>query len=139
MIFFVPFTALESLSEQEDWDLCFGKFEYDHITDDLIDFYLKNHTTNLVNLNIPWEKEKASSDYHAQRIAAIILKTNDGAEFAPIDMELSRYNRNWNMVNDGNHRIRAYQFMKKKGFYAEFSGSIELIKKLEQICLKFNT
>lgn len=70
---------------------------------------------------------------HAQRIAALVQLIESGVKFNPIDLEISSYCHERNFVVDGNHRIRAYQFLNKEGFWGEMGGEWGLMKKFSKL------
>ena len=91
-------------------------------------------TASIKELSNPWD---STSPNHARRIAGLVKLIQSGIDPDPVEMELSEYNRNLNFVNDGHHRIRAYQFLKAKGFYAELGGFERLINKFKRLCRKY--
>lgn len=139
MKLFVPFAVFDYLKEPpeiENWSWCADEFEYEYISDNLIEDLLNDPSTLEIDLNKQWKDN--SKQAHAQRIASIIIKIKQGIEFESIQIELSTYNRNRNKINDGNHRIRAYQFLKKEGFFAELGGTVKDIIQFESLCRNFS-
>jgi len=123
-----------------NWEYYMG-FAYDMITDKLIersmDFNLKN-----INIDDHWYHQEFFNDLnkskrdvikmHAYRIAALatIIKNNSNEIITPIDFDSIRWNNGCSGVQDGNHRIRAFQFLKYKSFPANCSGEESEIFKI---------
>jgi len=137
MKFFVPFEAVKEYEKPTDHlSMMFGPFEYDHITDEDIQLEIDNGNAKSVKLATPWDQEPITKTIHARRIAALVLLIEKGMELDPVEMELSEYNKNTNFVTDGHHRIRAYKFAKKNGFWASLGGFETLIKEFKTVCRK---
>lgn len=139
MKFFIPFDVIEKLKQSsldEEGIYIFSNFQYDYISDDLIEEKLHTEDLSTENLHKGWSFSASDTNAHAKRIAAIVSLIEKGVSFDPVEMELSPFNKNLNFINDGNHRIRAYQFLKFKGFVANVGGFEEAIDKLKKECLK---
>lgn len=55
------------------------------------------------DLSRPWDH----TTHHAARIATIVRMMEEGVEFHPLKLELSRREGH---LHDGHHRLRSYQF-----------------------------
>lgn len=110
-------------------------FAYDGITDNIINTCLnKPDWLNLCNLNIEWQddntlmhtKQIPEQYKHASRVAVLIKAIEAGNGITPVTFDTIGVN----YIIDGNHRIRALQFLDFKYFPAYCSGDMDEIKKM---------
>lgn len=144
-----PFNLLKSEAciDYDHFVLCFSnQIYYDYITDDLISKYINTDLSD-VNLEKGWQNSLGEyrhahdislNDYHAMRIAKLAQEIKNGTPIKPISLwfdERAYMHDAPNFIEDGNHRIRAFQYLKYATFPAFIHGShaeklIELIKSL---------
>jgi hypothetical protein len=79
----------------------------------------------------PWEEHKEryrrpySRAQHAGRIRAIADLIVQGVDFPPVQIEFGRYAQ----IHNGNHTLRAYQFLDHPTFPCDASGYVDLAKR----------
>lgn len=139
---FVSFYAIDILKNSPPEDLkldlvSFGSFEYDYISDDEIKESILSGRPKKIDLNKTWMTKKATKQIHIDRVAAVVLLVDSGIEFDPVEMEVSPYNFNLSFVVDGHHRIRAYQYLKLKGFWASLGGDFSWMEEFSKFCSKY--
>lgn len=135
----VPFDLMESgkCFDKDGYVLCLSdNFVYDYIKDSDID---KNLDDDLSNIDIskdwtsikPDEKfnfETAFSDKkkHIKRVAKLVNEIRNGEKLTPVLMYFDDRSYMYdikNYIEDGNHRIRALQYLKYDYFPAYIHGN----------------
>ncbi len=115
----------------DDFKLFLGSnFIYDYITDQDITNELNNDLSS-VDLSKGWESESHHSgnntnNIHTKRIAKLVLSLKNNEALKPISFWISEesYQHDcYNFIEDGNHRIRALQYLKYTHFPAYVYGS----------------
>lgn len=145
----IPFDICyqEKMFDDGEFSHCFiDKFVYDYITDEDIEQYL-NTDLSEINIEKDWsytnefnyDTAYSNKDKHAKRIAKLVNEIKQNKPLKPcavyFDPQSYQYDI-FNNVEDGNHRIRALQYLKYDGFPAYISGShskllIEYLKEVE--------
>jgi hypothetical protein len=132
----IPFEALAQ------WKYPFIQgFQYDDITDSLIDQALFSTIVDKVNIDIEHEDDKflLKANYpeeykHALRIAAIVKHLHRGGKLnKPIEIDTFWINTCCSCIGDGHHRLRALQYVKADCFVASLSGEIQELDKLIEL------
>lgn len=145
----IPFDICtsEKIFDDGEYSHCFiSNFVYDYITDEDIEKYLKTDLSE-INIEDDWINDKNYNSYehassnnerHAKRIAKLVNEIKKNKPLKPccvfFDPQSYQYDI-FNNVEDGNHRIRALQYLKYDGFPAYIGGShskilIEYLKTL---------
>jgi hypothetical protein len=139
----INFKQIKELAEEGEYNL--SDFNYSFITDKQIKRWIGKVKVDI--LKEKWEDKKVEYlfnsksfksfqmkmiNLHAQRIAALVKLIEDGEKIEPVIFEISNYCNDRNFVVDGNHRIRAYQFLNKDGFWGEMGGEWDLMKKFKK-------
>lgn len=132
----VPFDLFEKgkcIKGEDEFVLCFSNsFVYDYISDEDIKKSLKKDLTNIdvskdwTNFIIKYETAYDNKEYHSLRVAKIVSEIKNGNPITPISLffdERSYQCDIKNFIDDGNHRIRALQFLKYDYFPAFIYGN----------------
>jgi hypothetical protein len=147
----VPFELGEKgigFSDTEDWKHYLGnQYVYDYIKDIDIKEALKEDLSN-INISVDWTSIKEddiinnisayqNKNKHSLRIAKLVKEMLDNKPIRPVSMFFDAMSYNYdikNNIEDGNHRIRALQYLKYDGFPAYIYGghSKYLIEYLNQ-------
>lgn len=116
-------------------------FVYDYIKDSDIENSLREDLSD-VNLSKGWESDVQHSRFnsgniHTKRIAKLVKSILNNEPLTPISFWISdnSYQHDcYNFIEDGNHRLRALQYLKYTHFPAYVYGSHEkyVIKELEK-------
>jgi hypothetical protein len=118
------------------WE-CYTGFAYDGITDEEITngfSYIKycdierewQEDTNL------YETDKVPIELkHATRIAALVLEIEEGKGIDPVYFDTYAH-KSPSGISDGNHRIRALQYIKSEYFPASLSGVVTELNKFRR-------
>lgn len=142
----IPFQFFKEgkcIKGDDDYVLCFSSnFVYDYITDDDIEKALKQDLSK-IDVSKDWtfynnknyENAYTDKSKHVLRIAKLVNEIKNGNEIVPISMffdERSYVSDIKNYIEDGNHRIRALQYLKYDYFPAYVYGNFTkyLIKEL---------
>ena len=141
----VPFSLFnkgECIEGEDKWVLCFSpNFVYDYISDNEIRDALRLDLSK-IDISKDWvyssknyEDAYTNKDKHVLRIAKLIKEIQSGNPITPISMffdERSFAHDIKNYVEDGNHRIRALQYLGYDYFPAYIYGNFSsyLIDKL---------
>lgn len=137
----VPFSLFKSnvcIKDDYDWVLCFGdklNFVYDYISDEEIKKHLHKDLSN-IDITVDWtsvpnNKFKFETAYediekHSLRIAKLVQEIKNGNKIKPISMLFDDRAFQYGLrsyIEDGNHRIRALQFLKYDYFPAVITGN----------------
>jgi hypothetical protein len=92
----------------------------------------------MCNIHVEWQDDRKLSENniiptalkHAVRVAALVNEYVEGKGFHPITIDTYSMRPGTSGVSDGNHRIRALQFLKIPWFPASFSGDVEVLRKI---------
>ena len=142
----IPFKFFKEgkcIKGDDDYVLCFSSnFVYDYITDDDIEKALKQDLSK-IDVSKDWtfynnknyENAYTDKSKHVLRIAKLVNEIKNGVEIVPISMffdERSYFCDIKNYIEDGNHRVRALQYLKYDYFPAYVYGNFTkyLIKEL---------
>lgn len=141
----VPFElgVKETCIKKDDWVLCLSNhYVYDYIKDEDISKALKEDLSN-IDISKDWtnsisgfENAYTNKESHTKRIAKIVQSLLNKEELTPISMFFDdrAYSMDCkNYIEDGNHRIRALQYLKYDCFPAYIYGNFskELIDHLK--------
>lgn len=136
----IPFSLFKDevcITGIDNYVLCFSNnFVYDYITDDDITKSL-NLDLSGVDITKDWasvpvggkyeyEHAKTNKDRHTHRIAKLVNEIKSGTPITPISLcfdEQSYMHDIPNYIEDGNHRIRALQYLGYEYFPAYVYGS----------------
>lgn len=127
----------------DDYKLFLGeRFIYDYIKDEEIEKELESDLSN-VDLSKSWESDTFHSgdnkdNIHTKRIAKLVQSLQNNEPLRPISFwisENSYMHDCYNFIEDGNHRLRALQYLGYDYFPAYVYGShekfiLEELKKL---------
>jgi hypothetical protein len=136
-------------SDSENWKHYLGdNYVYDYIEDSDIKEALKEDLTN-IDISVDWtnipEKDinnnisaYQNKNKHVLRVAKLVKEILDNKPLKPVSMYFDAMSMTYDIKNDiedGNHRIRALQYLKYDGFPAYIYGSHSkyLIEYLEKI------
>jgi hypothetical protein len=111
-------------------------FVYDCISDDEILSATKY--IEMCDISIDWQDDtRLHNSYtvpvelkHAARIAALAMEYKSGKGFSPITFDTYSLRHTMSGITDGNHRIRALQFLKIPWFPVVFSGDTDVLSKV---------
>lgn len=126
------------IDDAERWSVCISNnFVYDYIKDDDIQKVLKNDLKNIdisrdwasvdsdVS-NIGFETAYTNKNKHILRVAKLVQEIQQNKPISPILMYFDAMSSNYdikNHIEDGNHRIRALQYLKFNYYPAYIYGS----------------
>jgi hypothetical protein len=120
----------------------FSGFQYDYISNEMIEVALRSPQLTNIDINIDWEDdeylEELSDDTvelsddmkHAYRIAALINAFKNGASVNPVSIDTFVMDKCCLCIYNGHHRIRALQYQLFDFFPAYCSGDVDEIKKI---------
>jgi hypothetical protein len=130
----IPFSWFKEHKEfGDDYKVyLFDNFIYDYITDNDISIELENDISD-VDLSKGWESitshsKNNESNIHTKRIAKIVEGLLNNKPLIPISFWISEIAYQYdcyNFIEDGNHRLRALQYLKYSHFPAYVYGSHE--------------
>lgn len=149
-IYQIPFTLGDGdgtciYNADSDWNCCIGKYYvYDFIKDNEITDVLQKDLSH-IDISKGWEYQQSdefetaytNKEKHIFRIAKLVQEMKKGEKINPIQMCFDSLSYHYDMVNhiqDGNHRIRALQYLNYDCFPAIVYGSHtkDLIKFIEE-------
>jgi hypothetical protein len=92
----------------------------------------------MCDISIDWQDDVRLSNTcavpvelkHAARIAALAMEYKSGKGFNPITLDTYSLRHAISGITDGNHRIRALQFLKIPWFPVVFSGDTDVLSKV---------
>ena len=120
-----------------NWDcLLFTGFQYDDISDKMIEEALLYNKFDKIDISKGWEDDdfleadtSISDDIkHAIRVAALVMHIRDGGGVNPVNLDTFTMNVCRSCISDGHHRIRALQYLGYTHFPAYCSGEVKLLK-----------
>lgn len=128
----VCITGYNKNTPEDKYVLCLTNYYiYDYVTDDMIANELKNDLSNVdvsrdwTNYNDGYEHSGTDKNKHAKRIAKLVQELKQNKPLKPVSMyfdERSYIHDIYNYIEDGNHRIRALQYLKYSGYPAYIHG-----------------
>lgn len=136
----VPFSLGENdgtcLYDSDDWGVCISDYYvYDYILDSDIEEALKLDLSE-IDVSKDWsysysnefryETAFSNKEKHILRVAKLVKEILDNKDIIPISMNFDIMSTNYdikNHIEDGNHRIRALQFLKYDFYPAYIYGS----------------
>lgn len=133
--YYIPFSLGENdvcISDEDNWLVCWSNnYVYDYISDIDIKNALNENLDN-IDISKDWtnyingfETAYSNNKFHTLRIAKIIKDLLSNKPLKPISVHFSMDSYQHDMKNhimDGNHRIRALQYLKYDTFPAYIGG-----------------
>jgi len=114
-------------------------YQYDSISDELINEALNHPDIKHIDINIDWEDDKFLQDHnmreemkHPMRIAKLVIHFRNSGAVYPVSIDTYARNYCKSCVSNGHHRIRALQFMGYDSFPAYCAGVVDVIEELLQ-------
>lgn len=135
-IYQIPFSLFQNevcIKGSDDYVLCFSNhFVYDYVKDVDIDNYINTDLSNIdiskdwTNYTNGYEHSLTNKHSHILRISKLCQEILNNKPINPISLffdERSYQCDIKNYIEDGNHRIRAFQYLKYKYFPAFIHGN----------------